>query len=394
MVPKPGFPRLLLGNPKRGVLKLKTPLALLPPITTLLIVLHIYLVRKHGVAPAPGDRGATRKFFPEQVFKDTVAIFVAFVILFMTAVVVKAPLGRLADPTDTSYIPRPDWYFLFLFQTLKLLKGSLEVIGSVVLPTLAVLALLLVPFIDQEVTKRLAQRTVAFGMVGVAAISWIGLTVAAIVTTPKTSATTEEELAAVQDWQQLSPEALAGIWYFREEQCSTCHNLAEGASKLGPELATTPVRRSAEWMMEHFKNPSQLVPGSAMPPIHRSDAQLSSLAAFLLKLTPKNAKVLDSAPTYAVEGAMIYQANRCGTCHTVNGEGMKVAPSLNGLSKRRTREWVEKQIRHPESHSAETLMPAFDLRQHEMDQLVSYLFSIPDIKSFSVARADSLRFVQ
>ncbi len=56
------------------------------------------------------------------------------------------PLEQLADPTDTSYIPRPEWYFLFLFQTLKLFSGPLEVVGSVVLPGLAILTLILVPF--------------------------------------------------------------------------------------------------------------------------------------------------------------------------------------------------------------------------------------------------------
>ena len=60
---------------------------LLPPVTMLLIAVHVYLVRKHGVAPAPGDETKPKKtFYPEQVFKDTVAIFVAFAILFALAV--------------------------------------------------------------------------------------------------------------------------------------------------------------------------------------------------------------------------------------------------------------------------------------------------------------------
>src|ERR1700691_4186579 len=66
---------------------------LLPPATLLLIVLHVYMVRRHGVAPAPGDEGKPKKsFFPEQVFKDTVAVFIAFVILFVMAIAVKVPL--------------------------------------------------------------------------------------------------------------------------------------------------------------------------------------------------------------------------------------------------------------------------------------------------------------
>lgn len=115
---------------------------LLPPITTLLIAIHVYLVRKHGVAPAPEDQGATKKFFPGQVYKDTVAIFIAFAILFVMAVAVKVPLERLADPTDTSYIPRPDWYFLFLFEILKYCEGPLEALGSTVLPAAAITTLM------------------------------------------------------------------------------------------------------------------------------------------------------------------------------------------------------------------------------------------------------------
>src|SRR5258708_5489959 len=70
---------------------------LLPPLTMILIGIHIYLVRKHGVAPEVGDNAPKRKFFPEQVFKDTVGVTVAFIILFVMAVVAKVPLERLAD---------------------------------------------------------------------------------------------------------------------------------------------------------------------------------------------------------------------------------------------------------------------------------------------------------
>ncbi len=146
---------------------------LLPPATMLLTVLHVYLVRRHGVAPDPSDESRPKKsFFPEQVFKDTVAIFVAFVVLFVMAVAARVPLERMADPTDTSYIPRPEWYFLFLFQTLKAFQGPLEVVGTVVLPTRAILALILTPVIDRGRVVRLRQRTLACGVVLLAGLGW------------------------------------------------------------------------------------------------------------------------------------------------------------------------------------------------------------------------------
>src|SRR5205809_5154407 len=177
---------------------------LLPPVTSLLIVLHVYLVRKHGVAPAPEDEALPpKKFYPEQVFKDTVAVFIAFVILFAMAVLVHIPLERIADPTDTTYIPRPEWYFLFLFQILKVFKGPLEVFGSVVLPGLAILGLLLVPFIDRGQMMKVSKRTVAIAFACLAALGWTGLTIAAIATTPKPEVA-EIDFSGPTDWMELT----------------------------------------------------------------------------------------------------------------------------------------------------------------------------------------------
>lgn len=351
---------------------------LLPPITTLLIAIHVYLVRKHGVTPSPEDQGASKKFFPGQVFKDTVAIFVAFAILFILAVAVKVPLERLADPTDTAYTPRPDWYFLFLFEILKYCEGPLETLGSTVLPAAAILTLLLVPFIDRRAVRRWTQRTTAFGVIGMAALGWTALTVAAIVTTPPSKPTTEVVATGAKNWRQLSPEALAGLLYYRREQCSSCHNLAPGAKMVGPDLATASVRRTPAWMIMHFKNSPGKVPGSAMPPVHLDDTQLVALASFLQSLTVENVNQIESAPDEMVAGADIYQEHKCGVCHTVNGTGMAVGPPLNGLSRRQSRSWVEVQIRKPGKHKSESLMPEYDLSPGEMNALVSYLMALPE----------------
>ena len=184
--------------------------------------------------PPPETTAPKRKFFPEQVFKDTVGIAIAFIILFVMAVVAKVPLERLADPTDTAYIPRPEWYFLFLFQMLKFFKGPLETFGSVVLPGIAVLALFLVPFIDRGPMIRLGKRTFAITFVLLAAIAWTGLTTAAVVTTPKNQESAEDTgpqppaadaTAGAQPaaWQSLKPQELAGLGLFKKQGCTGCH---------------------------------------------------------------------------------------------------------------------------------------------------------------------------
>jgi ubiquinol-cytochrome c reductase cytochrome b subunit len=346
---------------------------LLPPLTMLLMAAHIYLVRKHGVAPEPDEKLPKKKFFPEQVFRDTVAIFLAFTVLVILAVLVKVPLGRLADPTDTTYVPRPEWYFLFLFQTLKFFEGSLEVIGSVVLPTIAILLLFLVPFIDRAPLQRIWDRKAALGVFLAAVVGWSALTAAAVRSTPPSTELAEAE--GPQTWQQLSPEELAGIGYFRKENCASCH--PPGKQGVGPDLTKRSINKSAAWMIEHFKRPQELVPGSSMPAIQLSDSQLNALAAFLLKLNPTNIDALLSAPAFAVEGALVYQQNRCGACHQVNGAGIKLGPPLNGLASRRSREWVEEHFRDPQKLSPGTTMPAYRFNARDMERITSWLLSLP-----------------
>lgn len=353
---------------------------LLPLIMVGIIAFHVYLVRKHGVAPAAGDMAPKKKFFPEQVYKDTIAIFVTFVVLFTLAAAVRVPLGRLADPTDTTYIPRPEWYFLFLFQLLKFFEGKMEVVGAVILPNLAIVGLFLVPFIDRSKVIAVSRRTIAMGVVAAAAIGWSALTLAAVKSTPpqkEEDVTVAEGAAgAPAEWTSLSPEELAGIGYFRAENCASCHAMGSGAAKDGPDLTKTSIKRDGSWMIAHFKSPQSKVPGSNMPAIHLPEAQLNSLAAFLLKLNQQNVNTLMAAPDSAVAGAMVYQQNRCGSCHQVNGVGMKLGPPINGLSKRRDRKWVEGHFAEPQKFSPGTVMPPYRFSPQEMDRITTYLMSL------------------
>ena len=378
----PYLARLLGGGGAVGVVTFArfygVHVLLLPPATLALIGLHVYLVRKHGVAPVPGDEYLPKKrFFPAQVFKDTVAIFVAFAVLFTMAVAAHVPLERLADPSDTTYIPRPEWYFLFLFQTLKFLTGPLEVVGTVVLPGLTMLALVLVPFIDRRHIVKVTRRTAAFAAVALAAIGWTGLTAAAVVTTPREDAAAAIDYSGPTDWLELSPEEMAGVAYFRAENCVSCHALGERGSKIGPDLTTVSHAKDAAWMIDHFKHPSALRPGTSMPPVELSTAQLNSLAAFLLKVTPRNASALREAPDFAAQGAQVYQQNHCGFCHAVNGAGMKTGPPLNALSRRRSRSWVERHFADPQKLAPGSTMPPYRLSSQDMRNLTTYLFALP-----------------
>ena len=100
-------------------------------------------------------------FFPDIIFKDVVISFVVFIVLVSLAYFMGIPTEARADPNDTTYTPRPEWYFLFLFQLLKYFPGKLEVLGAMVIPGLFILLLLVLPFIDKSPKRHFLNRPFA-----------------------------------------------------------------------------------------------------------------------------------------------------------------------------------------------------------------------------------------
>ncbi len=116
-------------------------------------------------------------FFPDILFKDAVVSLAIFIALVALAYFVGAPLEPRADPADTTYTPRPEWYFLFLFQLLKYFPGSLEVIGVFIIPTLAVILLIALPLIDRSPKRHFLRRPVIFGATILSVIGVLFLTI-------------------------------------------------------------------------------------------------------------------------------------------------------------------------------------------------------------------------
>lgn len=123
-------------------------------------------------------------FFPDILFKDAIISLVVFLGLIAVAYFIGAPLEEQANPADTSYTPRPEWYFLFLFQLLKYFPGELEVIGVVVLPTLGIILLFLLPFIDSNRFRYYLNRPVVTGTTTLVVLAVVVLTVLAVQEAP------------------------------------------------------------------------------------------------------------------------------------------------------------------------------------------------------------------
>ncbi len=176
---------ILRGGEEVGAVTLTRFYALhtiwLPWLVFMLVGLHLLFVRYFGSAGLPQNRPEEmqggKPFYPDQLFEDAVAILVLFIVLAAAAIFVPVPLEGLADPTDASYDPRPEWYFLFLFQLLKYFEGPLEVIGTVVLPTVAIVLLLLLPFLDKRERVPLRKRPVALTVTSISVLAIVTLTI-------------------------------------------------------------------------------------------------------------------------------------------------------------------------------------------------------------------------
>ncbi len=155
------------------------------------------------------------KFFPESLYRDMLVMFAIFLLLVGLSIFIGVAAEPKADPSDTTYIPRPEWYFLFLFEMLKFFPGSLEWVGTTIIPGAAVIALLLLPFYDKNPARHWKKRKFAIGFMSVVVVAMVFLTIQAAVTTPPqknasaVAATLPAQITAGQDTYSV--------------QCAECH---------------------------------------------------------------------------------------------------------------------------------------------------------------------------
>jgi len=167
------------------------------------------------------------KFYPDIIFKDMLPVIGLFLVLVGLAAFVGVVNEPPADPSDSSYIPRPEWYFLFLFEMLKFFPGKIEWVGTFVLPTIAVLALLLLPFYDRSPFRHWSKRKFGTMFMSVVVIGMIGLTVRSVVTTPPQE---ESEIATT-----ISGKVILGLDLY-SVYCVECHGAdGEGGEIIGVE---------------------------------------------------------------------------------------------------------------------------------------------------------------
>ena len=117
-------------------------------------------------------------FYPSFLFKEIVTMMLIFILVaVILAVVFPIGLEDPADPTDNLYIPKPEWYYMALYQLLKYFPGKLEVIATAIIPAGGIIALLILPFIDKGTETRPTKRPIAMAIMVFAVVAIVLLTI-------------------------------------------------------------------------------------------------------------------------------------------------------------------------------------------------------------------------
>lgn len=317
--------RLMLGGGVIGQLTLSRffilHVAIASGILLAIAAIHLVALRKAGNA-GPWDEMKRRMkgpFWPDQVFKDGLVASLVILALVGFSVYFPPPFGGMADPLDATYIPKPEWNFLFFYQALKYFPGSLEVIPTIGIPLGGFLILVLVPFVDRSPERNPARRLLAMEAWAIVVVVFVSLTVAGAISKPEgigppTPAVQPTQTApstpAPAPAAPLTAGAQAGKELFQTQGCTACHRIGTTGGNIGPDLSGEGLKgRAREWMITQITNPKAHDPKSVMPHFAAlGNEKIGNLVEFLQSLKAESA-VSSKGPAGASMAAAQGQAS-------------------------------------------------------------------------------------
>jgi cytochrome c553 len=192
-----------------------------------------------------------KPFFPYAVFKDSAMMLVVALVIVALSLILGAEQGPKADPTTTTYVPRPEWYFFFLFELLRVIKpNELVPIATVGIPTICMVLLLLLPFYDRNPERLPWRRPVAttagiMTIVAMAFLTYLGASA---------GSPTQIDLEVPQQFE-------AGKLVAAQSGCLACHKFGDnGNNGPGPELTHIGAKLPAQGIKRTLENPSGIMP--------------------------------------------------------------------------------------------------------------------------------------
>ena len=211
-------------------------------------------LREYGQLKAEGE-----PFFPYSVAKDSIIAVVVMAIIITMSIVLGAELGPKADPTSTTYVPRPEWYFFFLFELLRIIKPPelvpLETIG---VPTIGLILLFLLPFYDRGAERHPLRRPIATtaGIMVIFAMGYLTY-MGASAGSPNSiemKAPSTITGAALVEWEK-------GRTVVGQSGCLACHKIGEnGNDGPGPQLTHVASKLPEQAIAQTLRNPTSPMP--------------------------------------------------------------------------------------------------------------------------------------
>jgi ubiquinol-cytochrome c reductase cytochrome b subunit/menaquinol-cytochrome c reductase cytochrome b/c subunit len=221
-------------------------------------------LREYSVQKAQG-----KPFFPYAVAKDAAMACVVMAVIITLSLVLGAELSSKANPTTTTYVPRPEWYFFFLFEVLRVIKPpSLVPLATIGVPTIAMILLFLLPFYDRGPERRPERRPIAT----VTAIAVIGAMAFLTYSGANAGSPTAIEMptpkAVLQAGGTTLSEYEAGKLVVAQSGCLACHKIGEnGNSGPGPPLTKIGSRVPRQAIARTLVNPTAPMPSfKNLPP--------------------------------------------------------------------------------------------------------------------------------
>ena len=221
-------------------------------------------LREYSILKAQG-----KPFFPYAVAKDSLMACVVLLSIIVMSLMFGAELGPKADPTTTTYVPRPEWYFFFLFELLRVIKpASLVPVATIGVPTICMILLALLPFIDRGPERRPERRPIA--------------TTAGILTIFAMAYLTYLGAAAGSPNQidlEVAPQYEAGKLVTAQSGCLACHKIGHnGNDGPGPELTDIGNKLPKAAILRTLENPTAPMPSFSGLPEEKKSAMVDFLA--------------------------------------------------------------------------------------------------------------------
>ncbi len=300
---------LLRGGNEMGTLTLSRFFAIhvffLPALIFAFVALHVYLFRKAGAAgPTSASpiapRLPTQSFYPRQVAMDLLFTFVIIVALGLLSLFHPMELGPVANPADTTFLPRPEWYYRPLFQLLKYFPGRLEFVGVLVIPGLVLALLFAAPWLDRGHERRPSKRLWAMGIFSAILAGYAGLGVFSYWQDARETGVAvqlrrqQQEIEAYMKapfkpyaigtalpTAAASPLIAQGKSIFQSKGCNSCHGENGAGTPIAPSLVGIGSKYPPAQLSELIRHPNATMMSAGMPSFQLTDGQMKALLAYL-----------------------------------------------------------------------------------------------------------------